>query len=129
MPGSVRCSKCGSERPAGSSAPCPKCLLRMGIESSATRLEQIGPYRIVSRLGSGGMGEVYRAHDPRLGRDVAIKVLREDVASDPERIARFRREARVAASLNHPNNAAIYGFEDIENLHFLVMELVEGPTL
>ena len=73
------------------------------------------------------MGEVYRAHDARLDREVAIKVLPDALASDPERIARFRREARVAASLNHPNIAAIYGFEDEDGAHFLVMELVEGP--
>jgi serine/threonine-protein kinase len=91
--------------------------------------DQLGPYRIVSLLGSGGMGEVYRAHDGRLGREVAIKVLPARLASDPERIARFRREARVAASLNHPNIAAIYGFEDIDDVHFLVMELVLGRSL
>ena len=92
-------------------------------------MEKIGPYRIVSRLGSGGMGEVYRAHDDRLGRDVAIKVLPPKLADDPDRIARFRREARLAASFNHPNIAAIYGFEDIDDTHFLVMELVEGRSL
>ena len=92
-------------------------------------MEKIGPYRIVSRLGSGGMGEVYRAHDDRLGRDVAIKVLPPKLADDPDRIARFRREARLAASFNHPNIAAIYGFEDIDDTHFLVMELVEGHSL
>jgi serine/threonine protein kinase/Tol biopolymer transport system component len=92
-------------------------------------LEEIGPYRIVSRLGSGGMGEVYRASDTRLGREVAIKVLLPAVASDPERMGRFRREARVAASLNHPNIAAIYGFEEFDESHFLVMELVEGRSL
>jgi WD40 repeat protein len=99
------------------------------LESSGPKLQQIGPYRIVSRLGSGGMGEVYRASDTRLGREVAIKVLLATVASDPERIGRFRREARVAASLNHPNIAAIYGFEDFGESHFLVMELVEGRSL
>ena len=99
------------------------------LESSGPKPSQIGPYRIVSRLGSGGMGEVYRAHDSRLGREVAIKVLLAAVASDPERVGRFRREARVAASLNHPNIAAIYGFEDAGDSHFLVMELVEGRSL
>jgi serine/threonine-protein kinase len=91
--------------------------------------QQLGSYRIVSRLGRGGMGEVYRARDERLQRDVAIKVLPPKLANDPERIARFHREARVAASLNHPNIAAIYGFEDIDDSHFLVMELVEGMPL
>jgi serine/threonine-protein kinase len=93
------------------------------------QLEQIGPYRLVSRLGSGGMGEVYRSHDERLGRDVAIKVLPAELAADPERLLRFRREARVAASLNHTNIAAIYGFEEIDRTHLLVMELVEGRSL
>jgi serine/threonine-protein kinase len=91
--------------------------------------EQIGSYRVLSLLGRGGMGEVYRAHDDRLDREVAIKVLPERVANDPDRIARFRREARVAASLNHPNIAAVYGFEDLDERHFLVMELVEGRSL
>jgi STE24 endopeptidase len=98
-------------------------------ESSGPEHGQIGPYRIVSRLGSGGMGEVYRASDTRLGREVAIKVLLPAVASDPERIGRFQREARVAPSLNHPNIAAIYGFENVGESHFLVMELVEGRSL
>src|SRR5690242_13262219 len=75
------------------------------------------------------MGEVYRARDTKLGRDVAIKVLPESVATDPERLARFHREAQVLASLNHPNIAHIYGVEDSNDRHALVMELVEGPTL
>jgi serine/threonine protein kinase/dipeptidyl aminopeptidase/acylaminoacyl peptidase len=123
----VRCAKCGTERPAG--RPCPKCLFGLGLETSGLELEQIGSYRIVSRLGRGGMGEVYRAHDDRLDREVAIKVLPAQVANDPERNARFRREARVAASLNHPNIAAVYGFEELDETHFLVMELVEGRSL
>ncbi len=91
--------------------------------------ERLGPYAIRSRLGVGGMGEVYLAHDARLEREVAIKVLPDGVASDPERSARFKREARVAASLNHPNVAGIYGFEEEGGKHFLVMELVRGITL
>jgi eukaryotic-like serine/threonine-protein kinase len=91
--------------------------------------ERLGAYEIVSRLGAGGMGEVYRARDTRLDREVAIKVLPDFLAGDPERIARFRREARVAASLHHPHIAGIYGFEDEDGAHFLVMELVEGITL
>jgi serine/threonine protein kinase/tetratricopeptide (TPR) repeat protein len=90
---------------------------------------QFGPYRIVSFLGGGGMGEVYRAHDGKLGRDVAIKTLPPEFARDPERLARFRREARALASLNHPNIAAIYGLEETADAHYLVLELVEGDTL
>ena len=87
--------------------------------------ESIAHYRIVSKLGAGGMGEVYRATDTKLGRDVAVKVLPPSVAADPDRLARFQREAKVLASLNHPNIAAIYGVED----RAIIMELVEGPTL
>jgi len=89
---------------------------------------RLGPYEIVSPLGAGGMGEVYRARDLKLGRSVAIKVLPADVARDPEKLGRFQREAKVLASLNHPNIASIYGFEDSDKPG-LVMELVEGPTL
>ncbi|HEV2200135.1 MAG TPA: protein kinase [Bryobacteraceae bacterium] len=90
---------------------------------------EFGPYRIVSPLGAGGMGEVYRAHDSKLGRDVAIKTLPREFARDPERLARLRREARTLASLNHPNIAAIYGLEESGDVDCLVMELVEGETL
>src|SRR5262249_38772892 len=79
--------------------------------------------------GAGGMGEVYRARDLKLNRDVAIKILPEAVVTDAEHVARFKREAQVLASLNHPNIGAIYGFEDSEGVHALVLELVEGPTL
>ncbi len=94
--------------------------------SDGTRL---GPYEITGAIGAGGMGEVYRAHDSKLGRDVALKVLPEAFARDAERLARFQREAKVLASFNHPNIAAIYGFEDSGGTHALVMEFVEGPTL
>jgi eukaryotic-like serine/threonine-protein kinase len=89
----------------------------------------VGPYEILSPLGAGGMGEVYRARDTKLNRDVALKVLPEILARDPERMARFKREAQVLASLNHPNIAAIYGFEESDSTRALVMELVEGQTL
>jgi len=92
----------------------------------ATRL---GPYEILQPIGAGGMGEVYRARDSKLGRDVAIKVLPEVFAPDAERMARFPREAKVLASLDHPNIASIFGLEDSGATHALVMELVEGPTL
>lgn len=89
----------------------------------------LGPYEIRARLGAGGMGEVYRARDPRLNRDVAIKILPEAFLLDRNRISRFQREAHVLASLNHPNIAAIYGLEEQNGLSGLVLELVEGPTL
>ena len=90
---------------------------------------RLGPYEIVSPLGAGGMGEVYRAHDTRLGRDVAIKILPEAMANDPERVARFAREAKSLATLSHPNIAAIHGFEEHDGKRLLVMELAEGETL
>src|SRR5262245_14254404 len=90
---------------------------------------RFGPYEITARIGEGGMGEVYRAKDKNLGREVAIKVLPEAFAQDPERLARFEREARTLASLNHPNIATIHGLEKADGVSALVMELVEGPTL
>ena len=88
-----------------------------------------GPYMIGALSGAGGMGEVYRAFDPRLGRDVALKVLPRAFTSDPDRLARFEREARMLAALNHPNIAAIYGIEETDGIPALVLELVEGETL
>ena len=90
---------------------------------------RVGPYEIVSAIGAGGMGEVYRARDTRLKRDVALKVLPVTFATDPDRLARFQREAEVLAALNHPNIAAIYGLEESDGVRALVMELVEGETL
>ena len=90
---------------------------------------RIGPYQLTSRIGAGGMGEVYRGRDTTLNREVAIKVLLPPVADDPDRLVRFRREAQMLASLNHPHVAQIHGFDDAGELHALVMELVEGPTL
>jgi eukaryotic-like serine/threonine-protein kinase len=97
----------------------------MGIAAGS----KLGQYEICGDLGAGGMGEVYRARDPRLGREVALKVLPEALAADAQRIERFEREAKVLASLNHPNIGSIYGFEDSSGVHALVMELVEGSTL
>src|SRR6185295_1225031 len=92
--------------------------------------EKIGPYIITGLLGKGGMGEVYRARDPRLERDVAIKVLPAALAQHEDRLTRFEREAKVLAALNHPNIASIYGLEELPgNARAIVMELVEGPTL
>jgi len=90
---------------------------------------QYGSYRILSPLGAGGMGEVYRARDSKLGRDVAIKILPAEFARDPERLARFRRETHALASLNHPNIAAMYGLEESAEADYLVLELVEGEPL
>ena len=90
---------------------------------------RIGSYEVLSSLGAGGMGEVYRARDTKLNRDVALKILPAVFTSDPDRLARFKREAQVLASLNHANIGHIYGFEDSSAAHALVLELVEGPTL
>src|SRR5262245_43358550 len=96
---------------------------------------RLGPYEVIAAIGAGGMGEVYRATDSRLKRDVAIKVLPASMSADPERLARFQREAEVLAALNHPQIASIYGLEEVSStsghgpVRALVMELVEGPTL
>ena len=90
---------------------------------------KLGHYEVLSLLGKGGMGEVWRAKDTKLGREVAIKTLPEEFAKDADRLARFEREAKLLASLNHPNIAAIHGFEEHNGTHFLVLELVEGDTL
>ena len=89
----------------------------------------LGPYSVTAKIGEGGMGEVYQARDTKLDRDVALKVLPEAFTSDPDRLARFEREAKVLASLNHPNIGSIYGLEEAEGVRALVLELVEGPTL
>src|SRR5215468_10043713 len=90
---------------------------------------KLAHYEITSHIGSGGMGDVYQATDTKLGRSVAIKFLPEAFSHDTERVTRFQREARVLASLNHSNIASIYGVEEIDSRHFLVMELVPGETL
>src|SRR5215510_9599298 len=90
---------------------------------------QLGSYEITALLGKGGMGEVYRARDSKLKRDVAIKVLPEEFSRNGDRISRFQREAEVLASLNHPNIGAIYDLQQADNIRFLVLELVEGGTL
>ena len=118
---------------------CGKARFGTGRRRDATRITattmtmqpgaRLGLYEIQSPLGAGGMGEVYRAHDAKLNRDVALKILPELFALDADRLARFTREAQVLASLNHPNIGAIYGFEESNGLQALVLELVEGPTL
>ena len=91
--------------------------------------ESVGAYQVQSLLGAGGMGEVYRARDTKLGRDVAIKILSRAFTSSPDRLARFEREARMLASLNHPKICAIYGLEEADGIRFLILELVDGETL
>jgi serine/threonine protein kinase len=95
----------------------------MGLEG------RLAHYQILGKLGAGGMGEVYRAEDTRLGRQVALKVLPSDVAAEADRVARFRREAQLLAALQHPRIAAIHGVEEIERQRVLVLELVEGEDL
>ncbi len=89
----------------------------------------LGPYEVTAKIGEGGMGEVYRARDTKLDRDVALKVLPQAFTDDPDRLARFEREAKVLASLNHPNIGHIYGLEEADGTKALVLELIEGPTL
>src|SRR5215469_14445096 len=90
---------------------------------------RLGPYEVVGSLGSGGMGEVWRARDTRLGREVAIKILPADVASDPGRLKRFEKEARSASALNHPNIVTIYDIGSLDSIHWIAMERVDGKTL
>ena len=120
-----------SESPEFLKTPAAAELGRLPSLAGHTQMlgRDFGPYRIVAPLGTGGMGEVFRAHDSKLGRDVALKFLPAHFTSDPERRARFAREARVLATLNHPNIGSIYGFEEADGLSALVLELVEGPTL
>ena len=92
-------------------------------------LGTLGHYRLEEKLGAGGMGVVYRARDSILRREVAVKVLPDDFATDPERLARFEREAQLLASLSHPNVGAIHGMEESEGVRYLVLELVPGQTL
>jgi serine/threonine protein kinase len=90
---------------------------------------KIGPYEILASIGAGGMGEVYRAKDTKLGRDVALKILPPEMAQDPDRLARFQREARAVAALNHPNVVTLHSVEESNGVHYLTMELVEGHSL
>ena len=140
----MKCPKCHSDNP-DTSRFCSNCataltqagqappVLTKTLESPAYALTKgsliAGKYRITEEIGRGGMGVVYQAEDTKLAREVAIKVLPEVFTQDPERLARFEREARVLASLNHPNIAAIYGVEEADGKRFLVLELVEGETL
>ena len=102
---------------------------RSSLDSTLSPGHHIGPYTVSALLGAGAMGQVYRARDPKLNRDVALKVLPPEFAVDADRLVRFKREAQMLAALNHPNIAAIYGFEDASSEYALVLELVDGPTL
>jgi serine/threonine protein kinase len=117
---------------AGAFGQTPFAPVASGLEPGGRTLvtgARLGPYTILAALGAGGMGEVYRARDENLGRDVAIKVLPNVCLSDPERLVRFEREARLLAALNHPHIGAIYGIEEADGVRALVLELVEGETL
>jgi serine/threonine protein kinase/Tol biopolymer transport system component len=140
----VRCPKCHSDN-TDTARFCSNCAMSLGappdhgpsltktLESPAQVAAPgtlvAGHYEVQEKLGQGGMGEVYRALDRNLGRQVAIKILPEEFSTDLERMARFEREAKLLATLNHPNIAAVYGFEEAKGLRFLVLELVQGETL
>jgi len=138
----IKCPKCQAENPEDTTY-CGKCGTKFGhtVEPSVTKTLETpayvlskgsvvaGKYRILEEIGRGGMGVVYEAEDTKLARKVAIKVLPEVFTRDPERLARFEREARVLASLNHPNIAAIHGVEEADGKRFLILELIEGETL
>ena len=122
----VGAAPCWAVRQTGSAGRTARIILRTLALTSGTRL---GVYEVTAQIGEGGMGQVYRATDTALGRQVAIKLLPDAFASDTERLARFEREARTLASLNHPHIAAIYSVEKSAGMHALVMELVEGHDL
>src|SRR6516164_2095951 len=103
--------------------------VRSGVVAMLAASTRLGPYQILKPIGSGGMGEAYRARDLRLGRDVAVKILPEQFASQPDRLARFHREARVVAALSHPNVLAIHDYGSEGAITYAVMELLEGDTL
>jgi len=140
----MKCPKCHTDNP-DTSRFCGNCATSLtsakAVAPSLTKTLQsptyvvapgtviAGHYEVLEKLGQGGMGEVYRALDKNLGRQVAIKILPQEFSADPERLARFEREAKLLATLNHPNIAAVYGFEEAKGLRFLVLELVEGETL
>ncbi len=130
-PRSGRTGRGTSARAAGADASAPHARRRApsGHRVNIVPGAKLGPFEVVDLLGAGGMGEVWRARDPRLGRDVAIKALPDAFARDPERLARFEREARLLASLSHQNIAGIHGLEEVAGHRYLVLEYVEGPTL
>src|SRR5688572_10098478 len=130
--GSRSCSSSSTRDLAPARSSCSSSAETNRIECEGMTLPQgtrFGPYEVDALIGKGGMGEVYRARDSRLGRVVAIKVLSLEFTSDPDRVQRFEREARVLAAVNHPHIATIHGVEDAEGMSALVMELVDGETL
>jgi serine/threonine protein kinase len=140
----MKCPKCHADNP-DTSRFCGNCATSLtSVKAAPPSLTETlqsptrvvapgtviaGHYEVLEKLGQGGMGEVYRALDKNLGRQVAIKILPEEFSSDPERLARFEREAKLLATLNHPNIAAVYGFEEAAGRRFLALELVDGETL
>ena len=130
----------GGPTPSGHRTPAVIVTLPvLGLDEASIRVNHwlmplepgttVGPYSVTAKIGEGGMGQVYQATDTKLNRQVALKILPEAFASDPDRLARFQREAQVLASLNHPNIAAIHGLEESDGQQALVLELVDGPTL
>jgi TolB-like protein/Flp pilus assembly protein TadD len=125
--GRAACARCGASHAA--SDLCPRGLLRLGLRSSLSAGDRLGPYEIVAPIGAGGMGDVYRARDERLKRDVAVKVLPASVADDPDRLRRFEKEAQAASALNHPNIMAVYDVGAEDGRPYIVTELLDGQTL
>ena len=130
-----RCDSCGAEfgGPPLPGGLCPRCLLQVGLDSSDQGVlligQTLGEYRVVERLGKGGMGEVYLAEDPKLERSVALKILPPDLAGDAARLARFQREIKILASLSHPNIVTVHAVDQVDDLHFFTMEWVSGESL
>src|SRR5881396_380732 len=125
------CRRCGAlRRPASEGGDlCPVCLMELGLESGLEAGTHLGPYEIVGLIGAGGMGEVYRARDFRLRRDVALKVLHPSLAIDVEHVQRLSREARAAGGLNHPNILAVFDVGAEQGVPYVVSELLEGESL
>ncbi|HYX20269.1 MAG TPA: serine/threonine-protein kinase, partial [Thermoanaerobaculia bacterium] len=129
MTATESCGRCGAKRTGVADGVCPACLMELGLSGEVGPGDRLGPYAIVAAIGAGGMGQVFRARDDRLRRDVALKVLPATVAADPERLSRFEREAQAASALNHPNIMAVYDVGTQDGRPYIVTELLEGQTL
>ena len=128
--GTVRFGSAGAAAPrTGASFDGGGRVSRGSTSMSLTAGTRLGPYEILAPLGAGGMGEVWRARDAKLGRDVALKVLPAELALDPERLVRFEREAKAVAALNHPNIVTVHSVDEVDGVRFITMEVVEGTTL